>query len=161
MKKGMGAILSVLSGAAGATIGAGITVKKFNKKVDWYEKRVDKFKSYFDVTNEWIRLKNQGKNLAEYFQKNGWSHIAIYGMGELGNRLLEELKNSDIVVEYAIDKHAEKEYAEINILEVEEELPIVDVIVITPIYVYDEVEELLAEKMNCPIVSIEDVVYTV
>lgn len=159
MKKGTGAILSIMSGATGAAIGAGVTVKKLNKKINWYEKRVDKFKTYFDLTNEWLRLKNEGKNLVAFFEKNEWSHIAIYGMGELGTRLMEELKDSSVTIEYAIDKHADKVYSEVEVKEIGEELPPVDVIVVTPFYVYNEVEETLMSIVDYPIVSIEDVVF--
>ena len=159
MKKGTGAILSIMSGVAGAAIGSGVTTKKFNKKINWYEKRVEKFQAYFDVTNEWLRLKSEGKNLSTFFEKNKWSHIAIYGMGELGNRLVEELRDSSITIEYAIDKHPDKVYSEVEVKEIGEELPPVDVIVVTPFYVYDEVEETLMNIIDYPIVSIEDVVF--
>ncbi len=161
MKKGTGAILSIISGAAGAAIGAGVTNQNMQKKIDWYEKRVDKFKNYFDVTNEWLRLKNEGRSLAEYFEKKEWKHIAIYGMGELGNRLLEELKDSSVAVDYAIDKYTDKVYSEVNVLEVTDELPKVDVIVVTPFFAYDEVEETLMNLVDYPIVSIEDVVFEI
>ena len=161
MSKGKSAFLTIVSGAAGAAIGAGVTNHNLQKKIDYYEKRVDKFKSYFDLTNEWLRLKNEGKSLAEYFAKNNWSHIAIYGMGELGNRLMEELKGSSVAVDYAIDKHTDKVYSEVDVREVSDELPEVDVIVITPFYAYDEVEEMLMDTVDYPIVSIEDVVFNV
>lgn len=159
MGKGTSVLLTIVSGAAGAAIGAGVTNHNLQKKIDYYEKRVEKFKTYFDLTNEWLRLKNEGKTLSEYFEKNQWKHIAIYGMGELGNRLLEELRGSSVVVDYAIDKHTDKVYSEVDVKEISEGLPEVDVIVITPIYAYDEVEEMLMDAVDYPIVSIEDVVF--
>ncbi len=136
------------------------TVRKLNEKIDKKDARISKFKNYFDVTNAWVNLKNQGRNLEEYFVKNGWRRIAIYGMGELGNRLAEELKGSSITIEYSIDKNADSVFAETEVKRIDEELPDVDVIVVTPFFVYDEVEQALREVVDCPIVSIEDVVFS-
>jgi len=158
MKKGTGIIMSIVSGVAGAAIGAEVVNRSMTQEVEYYKKRVDKFKAYFDVTNAWIRLKNEGNAIAEYFERNGWKHIAIYGIGELGNRLLEELKDSNIEVAYAIDQKADI-YSDIKVLEVSDNLPAVDVIVVTPIFAYEEVEETLMEVTDCPIVSIEDVIF--
>ena len=136
------------------------TERKLNEKIDKKEATIRKFKNYYDVTNAWVNLKNQGRNLEEYFVKNGWRRIAIYGMGELGNRLAEELKGSSITIEYSIDKNADSVFAETEVKRIDEELPDVDVIVVTPFFVYDEVEQALREVVDCPIVSIEDVVFS-
>ena len=108
-----------------------------------------------------ILIKNEGKSLTKYFENNGFKKIAIYGMGELGNRLLEELKDSDIEIAYAIDRKAEKIYSDLKVVAVEEELTPVDAIIVTPIFMYDEIEELLMDKVNYPIISLEDVVFEV
>lgn len=147
-------------GFAGAIGGWIFTAKKLNEKINKKDARINKFKNYFDVTNEWVNLKNQGRNLEEYFVKNGWKQIAIYGMGELGNRLAEELKGSSVIIEYAIDKNADDIFAEMEVKRIDEELPPVDVIVVTPLFVYSEVEQTLREAVEYPIVSIEDVVFS-
>lgn len=158
MKKRTSIIMSLVSGAAGAAIAAEVVNHSMTQEVEYYQKRVEKFKTYFDVTNEWIRLKNAGRSLAEYFESNGWNRIAIYGVGELGTRLLEELRGSRIEVVYAIDQKNNK-YSEIDVFEISDELPEVDVVVVTPIFAYEEVEEKLMEVTDCPLVSIEDVVF--
>ena len=161
MKKGAAFALSLVTGVAGAAAAAGAVFRKFNQKIDWKDKRIDKFKGYFDVTNQWISLKNQGHSLEEYFTKNGYKNIAIYGMGELGNRLAEELEGSSITAVYGIDKNAENVYSPIELKGIDDELPPVDVIVVTPFFIYDEVEELLMDRVDYPVVSIEDVVFTI
>lgn len=157
MKKG--AAGTAIKAAAGIAAGWMITKKKYKKEVEWRDARIDKFKNYFDLTNEWIRLKNQGIRLEKFFMDNGWSEIAIYGMGELGNRLAEELKNSSITVKYAIDRKTGMTHPEIEVLELGDTLPPVDVIVITPFFMYDVIEEELMDLVSYSIVSIEDVIF--
>lgn len=159
MKKSTSALLMAISGVLGAAAGAGAVQLNFKKKTEYYEKRIEKFQSYFDLTNEWIRLKNEGQSLSDYFEKNNWHHIAIYGMGELGNRLVEELRGSGVEIDYAIDQYVDRVNSEIDVRDLSSELPEVDVIVITPFYAYDSVEKNLICMVDYPIVSIEDVVY--
>ena len=43
----------------------------------------------------------------------------------------------------------------------DENMPECDCVVVTAIYFFDEIERLLAEKVSCPIVSLEDILYEV
>lgn len=82
-------------------------------------------------------------------------------MRELGEHLYEELNGSDITVTYAIDKNADAIYAEVAVVTPDDTLEPVDVIVVTAITFFDEIEEILAEKVDCPIVSLEDILYEI
>lgn len=149
-------VLSIFGTAAGWIA----TAKKKNDLINYKDFRINKFKMYFDVTNEWVRLKNQGKNLDEFFVKNGWSDIAIYGVGELGNRLLEELKGSSVTVKYAIDEHTDNVFSDMEVKEPNGELTPVDVIVVTPFFEYEKIEEKLMNLVEYPVVSIEDIIFS-
>ena len=46
-----------------------------------------------------------------------------------------------------------------DILTPEDELEPVDVIVVTAIYYFDEIEDMLFEKVDYPVVSLEDILY--
>ncbi len=160
MKKTTGVVLSLVSGAIGVAAGAGVTMGKLNKTIDWSQSRIDKFKSYFDIMNQWMIWKNSGRSLSEYFEMKGYKKIAIYGMGELGCRLYEELKNTDIEMVFAIDKNGGNGlHPEIKVVGVEQIDETADVIVVTPIYAYDDVEEILMDKVDTPVISLEEVVY--
>ena len=78
MKKGTIGILGTLVGAVAA---ASITKSKTNKTVTQKNEKVDKFKGYYNMLNQWLCLKQEGKNLNEYFDNNGYKTVAIYGMG--------------------------------------------------------------------------------
>lgn len=159
MKKGTVAVLSNIIGAfAGATASSVVARKNMNKK----EEKINKFKSYYNMLNQWLMLKQEKKSLEIYFIDNGYKTVAIYGMGEMGSRLYEELKYSETVkVKYAIDKNVANTYSELEVLDVEDDFEEVDVIVVTAIFAYDEIEETIAEKYSGNIVSLEDVVYEI
>lgn len=158
MRKGTIAVLSTLIGAAAGAAGSGYFG---NKQIEQKTEKVDKFKGYYNMLNQWLILKQEGKNLSEYFQSNQHKTIAIYGMGEMGNRLYDELKNTDVSVKYAVDKNASGTYSELNVIDPEDEFENVDVIVVTATFAFDEIVEELREKVDFPIVSLEDVIYEV
>ena len=108
---------------------------------------------------QWVQAKQEGKSLINYFIKNGYHSIAIYGMNFVGETLLNELKNTDIQVEYGIDRDVEKMNLSIRIITPEDEMDKVDAIVVTPIIYFESIETMLKKKIVCPVVSIEDVLY--
>lgn len=157
MKKGFITITSLLAGAA---VGATAMGKVKNSAVEAKAEKIDKFKGYYNMLNQWLVLKQEGKSLEQYFVDNGYETVAIYGMGEMGNRLYDELKNSDKVkIKYAVDKNADSAYSELEVLESADDLPEVDVLVVTATFAFDEIEEELSGKIDYPIVSLDDVVY--
>ena len=143
MKKGVTTLLAALTGGI---VGAGTATNLWKRK-------------FYNTLNQWLKLRQEGRSLVEYFEKNEYKTVAIYGMKELGERLYDELSGSNIEVLYAIDKRADRIYANVDIVTPEEELLEVDVIVVTAIHYFDDIEEVLASKVDYPIISIEDVVY--
>ena len=158
MKKGTIAIISTLIGAVAGAAGSGYFG---NKQVEQKSEKVDKYKGYYNMLNQWLILKQEGKNLSEFFLSNQYKTIAIYGMGEMGNRLYDELKNSDILVKYAVDKNASGTYSELEVIDPEDDFEKVDVIVVTATFAFDEIENKISEKVDFPIVSLDDVVYEI
>lgn len=108
---------------------------------------------------EWIRLKNNKESIAHYFHKNHYSNIAIYGMGDLGERFYEEIVQTDIHVDHIVDRNANNIIADVPTFTPDGDLPEVDVVVVTAIQFFDEIKKDMSEKYHCPIVSLEDVVY--
>lgn len=156
MKKGF---LALAGAVVGAAAGAVAVNKLQGVAVDANEARVDKFKGYYHMLNQWVVLKQEGKSLEKYFVDNNYKTIAIYGMGEMGKRLYDELKDTSVQVKYIVDQDAAGTYSELQVIDKEEELEEVDVIVVTAIFAFDEIEGELNEKVDFPIVSLEDVVY--
>lgn len=158
MNKG---IISILSAVTGAGVGAAAVGKVMGDKANSWHQMSDKHLALFQMMNQWVRVKQEGKNLSQYFEANNYKNIAIYGMSYAGETLVEELRNTNINVKYAIDKNANKIYSEIDIATMEDDLEEVDAIVVTAITFFDEIAEKLEEKIDCPIISLEDILYEV
>lgn len=156
MRKG---IIAAFFSIAGAAVGALGASKVSEKKINVKAQLSDKHLSLFLLMNQWVRIKQQGKSVAEYLLSRGYQRIAIYGMSYVGETLYDELKDSRIEVVYAIDSKATGIYAEISILSPEEVLPEVDAIVVTPVFFFNEIVKKLSEKTNADILSIEDILY--
>lgn len=128
------------------------------EKTKWKE-YADKHLAIMQLFNQWLMTKQEGKTLEDYLKREEINTVAIYGMSYVGERLYDELKTSGISVKYAIDKNAEGIYSEIDIVQPEEELEKVDAIIVTAIYYYDEIAEMLEKKTDARILSLEDVLY--
>lgn len=162
MKKSNGKLLAALAGAvAGAVAGGAAIGTTLNKETSAQNENLKKMISFYHVLNQWLTVRQEGKSLAEYFKRNNYKTVAIYGMKELGERLYDELKDSGVTVKYIIDKNASAIYANEDVVTPDEDLEPVDVIVVTAIYYFNEIEEMLLEKVDYPIVSLEDIVYEV
>ncbi len=154
-------IISLVSAMAGAAVGAGVMGKTKGKVLTETAKMSDKHLALFLMMNQWVKVKQEGKQLSHFFKNNGYKKIAIYGMSYAGETLIEELKETEIEIAYGIDKKADSLYSDIDVFSMEDLLEEVDVIVVTAITFYDEIEEKLSEKVKCPIVSLEDILYEV
>ena len=98
----------------------------------------------FHVMRNWIDLKNQGKDFKGFFVSHQYRTAAIYGMGYIGESLYLELKNSNIQVMYAVDRSA---------IDFKQELAIF--IIVTLVEKCDDICRRLAEKVRCPVVTIQ------
>jgi len=151
--------MAILNFILGTATGAGVISYKKIKRQDNDFKVIKKNEAIMKMFNQWLILKQEEKSIVSYFKENGFNKIAIYGMSYAGERLLADLKNTDIEVAYAIDRNAEHIFSEVEIVTLEDSLQDVDVVVVTAIYNFDEIEEKLSNLMDCPIVSLEDIIY--
>lgn len=160
MKKGLLSVWSMVVGAAaGAVVSAAMVEKRQNKMINREQKLADKHLTIMKVYDEWLKVRQDGRNLVQYFEKRGYKNIAIYGMSYLGESLVKELKDSDVKVLYGIDKNAENIYSSVDVISLSDNLPKVDVVVVTAVFFFDEIAEELGDMMDCPIISLETIVY--
>ena len=140
--------------------GALATGKFAVNKVEDIQTLSDKHLVLFKMMNQWVRVKQDGKNLSSYFEQHGYNKIAVYGMSYAGETLVNELKGSDIEIAYGIDRK-EEVFSYIDVITMEGSLPEVDAVVVTAITFFDEIEESLKRNVTCPIISLEDILYEV
>ncbi len=112
----------------------------------------EKISSYYGLLVVWLEMRQKGKTIVPYMIEKNYKRIAIYGMKELGHRLVDELYGSEIVVKYVIDKSPV--LGEFNVIKPEEEFDEVDAIVVTADYYYDEIKDELSKKCSYPIISL-------
>lgn len=127
-----------------------------------YAKQADvlqKYREFYRVFVNWMSIHHKGRPITQYFKEKGYQTVAIYGMRDLGEFLYDELYDSEIKIEYVIDQKPGSVYAEVPVLTPDDELPEVDVIVVTAIHYYDEIQKKLSQKVKCPIVGLNTIVY--
>ena len=152
-------VVALAGGIAGAVGTYHTQVKNKNIELKRIQNDAEKMHEFYTLLLRWIRIHQEGKNAVSYFEKHSYKSVAIYGMKELGESLLYELENTSINVEYGIDQNAESVYVPVDVYKPNDELRPVDVIVVTAVHYFDEIEEDLRKRVNCPIVSLEDVVW--
>ena len=155
-------MIGILCGVIGAGLGLGVAVGiKTNYLAQTLEKKseqADKYNELFQLMNQWVRLKQKGKTLIEYFEEKGYRQIAIYGMNFAGETLVNELEDSSVCVKYGIDKDAKHIMASCNMITPDEVFEEVDAIVVTPVYYYSQIADLIEKRVSCPVISLEDII---
>ena len=96
------------TGVIAGTMTLGIYVMQAwkERQIRFWQNRNDYLSDQFQLLNHWLEIKSEGKSAAKYFLDRDYHHIAVYGMAELANRLLEDLEGSSVSVDYGIDRDA-------------------------------------------------------
>lgn len=130
---------------------------KTGKKYLLLEKKNQKDLAIIEMLTLWVQQKQNGRLTETFFERNNFYKIAIYGMNYLGERLFDDLQNTQINVRYAIDRNADKIVSKIKVVRPDSELEDVDAIVVTAIGYLDEIRETLSQRVKCPIIALNDV----
>ena len=63
------------------------------------------FRNRVNLLVQWLEKRNQNRTIGAYLKEKGIKNVGIYGLGTIGERLLEELlADKDITVSYILDK---------------------------------------------------------
>lgn len=135
--------------------------KKEKRIVEAANKKVQKFKQYYQLSNQWLYIKNEKRNIIDNIKEKGYKSIAIYGMGELGNRLYEELRESEIQIKYVIDRYPESNFPDLKFVELNSNIEQVDAIIVTPIYDFEKIKKEINDVVDYSVISLEDILYSI
>lgn len=91
----------------------------------------------------------------KYFQDKKINSVAIYGLGKLGKALLFQFEKEQISIKYTIDKYVGAIKKEIPMYRPEEQLPYVDIMIITS-YEFESINNYLMDKGVKNIVSLHE-----
>lgn len=124
-----------------------------------------RYKAYYDLLNRWLKNKNAGKIASDYLKRKGISSIAIYGMGEVGWRFFEDLKDTYISIKYCVDNNAKAlSFSTTGVPLIQPDKikhqDNVDAIIVTAIYDFNSIEDLLVDyQIESIFLSVEDIIY--
>lgn len=159
MKKVYLILAGIIGGVIGAAAGTAAAGKRFQKQRVQLCALSDKHLTLFLMMDQWVKIRQDGKSVALYLEEKGYNRIAVYGIGYAGQTLLSELRNTQVQVMYGIDQNADDICSELKIVSKEDVLEAVDAVVVTAITSFDAIKKELENKMDCPILSLEDIVY--
>lgn len=117
-----------------------------------------KFTSYFNLFDSWFNAREENRKVGDLLLSHGFKTIAIYGMGKVGKHFAFELKDSGVSIKYILDqKSPRNEMNEIPVYEVDDTLPVVDAIVVTPVFDFESIKQQLEKCCKWPIISLSEI----
>lgn len=125
------------------------------KEAEFWAKKCARHEGYWRALDAWLFLKEDGVSVASLLQERGIHRIAIHGMGMLGKHLLEELRDTEIQIEYFVDKSAISFQPDIRTYAPDDEFPKTEAIVSTRAYELLEVRAKLEQQGHKNIISLE------
>lgn len=93
-----------------------------------------------DMYTKWNELQSLGINVCEYFRIRKIKHVAIYGNGEANTYLRRDLEQANI--SYSVNDNYEE----------------ADIIVVTELENYFEIEKSICENILVEVISISELV---
>ena len=122
------------------------------------EKLVERYRCYWRVLHQWMLLKERNCNIGEYLYRKGIRKVAIYGLGMLGLHLVKELEDSSVEIIYGIDRAAEAMHQSFPVVIPGEMIGMVDAVIVTPVYAFDEIYTVLRKVYQGEILSLMELV---
>lgn len=130
--------------------------------IKYFSKRQpNRYFQWYKILHQWILIRQDETQVVDYFRDNEYKRVAIYGMGELGKLFLRELSNTEIEIPYVIDQNAGSiTVSNIETLTLREVKEDVDVIVVTVVDKFDVVKADIEKYVNVPVISLEDILFS-
>lgn len=114
-----------------------------------------------DMYEQWIRLMHAGRGIANYLQSRGYSHVALYGLGETGKLVIQELDGAGIPIDYILDPDSTfNHYNGHEIKKNDSGLKPTDVMIITEFSNRDDVADELESTLDCPVLALDDLLFS-
>lgn len=122
------------------------------------EKELKKFQCFYDFMVSWMHLVQEGMGIAQYLSRYGFSNVSIYGYAEIGKLLYRELYDSGVNVIDVFDRRKINDPSNVDVIRPEDGDTSVDLVIVTPIYSFDEIKKELSQMNYMKIVSLETIV---
>ena len=109
------------------------------------------------VYNRWLYLILHGVSLLSHDKLKN-KDIAVYGLGDLGRRLVDEMQLEGVAPLFIVDRKADTFFLDVPVLFPGKEMPKADSIVVTVINEYEEIKKSMSSLFDGEIVSLEEIV---
>ena len=124
-----------------------------------HSKENDYYKMYH-VLRKWNIVGND--SVVKWLCRRRYRNVAVYGMGDLGQKLNHDLESTKIHVQYAMDQYAGGMTANVPIVRADSflEMPEVDIVIVTVISSYDAVKKDLMSQgcSSDKIISLQQII---
>lgn len=126
----------------------------------------EKFRIYYQLTLRWLNNDADGKKVKQYLHNKNISRIAVYGNGDFGNILRNQLQKDDTVeIVCFIDRsrgrrnQSSGQIPVIDIGEVGDWKDMIDAIIVTPILEFEAIKKDIEKNINTEIISLQSIIY--
>lgn len=120
---------------------------KYKEKYEIMCGEAQRYKKKYDLMYQWMKLKQKGIEMIEFFQDRKINSIAIYGVGDLARLVYKESGIAEIV-KYGIDRQASAQLYDLDVHPLEEVQQKVEAILITPVLITDEIEDRIYDVLG-------------
>lgn len=111
------------------------------------------------IYRSWLKKMQRGECIADFLAEKQYGNVAVYGLGRLGVRFINELKQSKIHIAYIIDQRADEIfYKDIAVYPFSNKLPKVDAVIITTVSDQQQLKEKVIRCMGCDAYTLEELV---
>jgi len=137
--------------------------KKLNMQGIWenyglLEKKTKQFSVRSKTFDQWLTAIEKGKSISAFLTDKRIDSLVIYGMGRLGRHLISDLKESDIVVKYVIDKRESIANLDVPVFKMENVPFLVNTVIVTLDNEFETVVQALKEKGFENVLLISDII---
>ncbi len=105
-----------------------------------------------NLLDKWLEKRIAGKWIGDYLKKQKINTVAVYGLGAVAERLLEELDKSGIAVTYIVERRRDLQggqYDGIPVLSANliRKYKDVQMIIVTPFHAIDKIKENIKKEI--------------
>lgn len=93
-----------------------------------------------------------------FFNKQGWSRVAVYGVNGIGHIVIQRLLCSGVNICYGIDRNPNAKSDDIKVVQMEQIQPDIDVIIVAPEQEFVNIEQKISEYSSAKIVRLSSLI---
>jgi hypothetical protein len=108
--------------------------------------------------DKWLFLHEQGISFSRYIDSIINGDIFMYGYGILGKHLVNELEYGKIKIKGIIERDRSKVHIDVPVSEPDTARSKVDAVIVTAIYDYEEIKDLMKKLGAGEVYSLEDLI---